>query len=585
METVPLFDISAIYDDMHNQFPMYKNRPIIGLTGNFHDNECTLAEGYYLSVLKAGGIPLILPPLDDTDSLMNMLQTIDGLLLTGGSDINPLFLHEEPIKELHSINPRRDKQELLLTRLAADRQIPILGICRGMQVMNFALDGTLYQDIYSQRKEACIKHSQDLERAYPSHTVHIEKNSLLFDLMGTETLPVNSFHHQAVKDVAPGFRATAIAPDGIIEAMESTECKAMLGIQWHPECFILNGDKCMMPIFNWLIQEASVFKQAKHIHDRIITLDSHCDTPMFFDQHIQFHTRDKRILVDLHKMTEGRQDAVIMVAYLKQLERDDAALLEATAKANRILSEIEEMVEKNKQFVEIAYKPEDILRLKLAGKKAIMLGIENGYAVGKDLRNVERFRNRGVVYMTLCHNGNNDICGSAKGNPDDLGVSPFGESVIHEMNRVGMMVDVSHAGRHTFYDALDISSKPIVASHSSVRDLCNHPRNLDDDQMRALARKGGVAQVTLYNGFLRADGQATIMDAVHHLNHMISVMGIEHVGIGTDFDGDGGITGCACSSELINFTKKLLKERFTEDDLRLIWGGNFLRVMKEVQNV
>ena len=296
-------------------------------------------------------------------------------------------------------------------------------------------------------------------------------------------------------------------------------------------------------------------------------------------------SRDKRILVDLHKMTEGKQDAVIMVAYLKQLERDDASLLEATAKANRILTEIEEMAAKNKDYVEIAYTPEDILRLKMAGKKAIMLGIENGYAVGKDIRNVERFRKRGVVYMTLCHNGNNDICGSAKDNPEDLGVSAFGESVIHEMNRVGMMVDISHTGRHTFYDALEISSKPIVASHSSVRDLCNHPRNLDDEQMRALARKGGVAQVTLYNGFLRADGQATIMDAVHHLNHMISVMGIEHVGIGTDFDGDGGITGCACSSELINFTKKLLKERFTEDDLRLIWGGNFLRVMKEVQDV
>lgn len=585
METVRHFDISAIYDELHNHFPTYKNKPVIGLTGNYHDNECALAEGYYLSILKAGGIPLILPPVDDTDTLLNTLDTIDGLLLTGGSDINPLFLHEEPVKELHSINPHRDQQELLLTRLAADRQIPILGICRGMQVMNFALDGTLYQDIHSQRKEACIKHSQDLERPYPSHTVRIQKDSLLYNLMGTETLPVNSFHHQAVKDVAPGFRATAIAPDGIIEAMESTECKAMMGVQWHPECFILNGNRCMMPIFNWLIQEASTYKEAKRIHNRIITLDSHCDTPMFFDQNIQFHTRDKRILVDLHKMTEGKQDAVIMVAYLKQLERDDASLLEATAKANRILTEIEEMAAKNKDYVEIAYTPEDILRLKMAGKKAIMLGIENGYAVGKDIRNVERFRKRGVVYMTLCHNGNNDICGSAKDNPEDLGVSAFGESVIHEMNRVGMMVDISHTGRHTFYDALEISSKPIVASHSSVRDLCNHPRNLDDEQMRALARKGGVAQVTLYNGFLRADGQATIMDAVHHLNHMISVMGIEHVGIGTDFDGDGGITGCACSSELINFTKKLLKERFTEDDLRLIWGGNFLRVMKEVQDV
>jgi microsomal dipeptidase-like Zn-dependent dipeptidase len=214
-----------------------------------------------------------------------------------------------------------------------------------------------------------------------------------------------------------------------------------------------------------------------------------------------------------------------------------------------------------------------------------MLGIENGYAIGKEISHVERFRQRGVVYMTLCHNGNNDICGSARYNDEGLGVSEFGAQVIREMNRVGMMVDISHAGEQTFYDALDISQKPIVASHSSARALCNHPRNLTDDQLRALAMKGGVAQVTLYHGFLRENGTATIQDAIQHLNHMVKVMGIEHVGIGTDFDGDGGICGCASASELINVTRCLLKERYSEEDIRRIWGGNFLRVMEEVQRI
>ena len=339
------------------------------------------------------------------------------------------------------------------------------------------------------------------------------------------------------------------------------------------------------PDIQGLAREAALFKEAKSLHNRILTLDSHCDTPMFFDQQINFASRDPKILVDLHKMTEGHLDATIMVAYLEQQGLTDEDLLSATAKADRILNEIEAMVTKSDQFVNIAYTPTDLYRLKAEEKKAIMLGIENGYAIGKDLQNVERFRNRGVVYMTLCHNGNNQLCGSAKDNKEGLGVNAFGEQVIHEMNRVGMMVDISHAGIQTFYDALDISAKPIVASHSSSRALCNHPRNLTDDQLRALAAKGGVAQVTLYNGFLKEEGQATLQDAINHLNHMVDVMGIEHVGIGTDFDGDGGIIGCASASELINFTRCLLKERYSEEDIRRIWGGNFLRVMEEVQKV
>ena len=585
MKTIPAFDIQADYDRIHRTFPGYKTAPVIGLTGNFQDGNCTLAEGYYQSILKAGGVPFIIPCYDDTDALANTLDRIDGILLTGGADINPLFLGEEPVKELHGINPRRDRQELLLTQLAADRQIPILGICRGIQTLNAAFGGPLYQDIHSQMEGTRIKHSQELDRSYASHTVNIEKDTLLHKLFDTDTIAVNSFHHQAVKEPAPGFRVCARATDGVIEAMESTEHKSMIGVQWHPECFILKGDECMMPLFHWLIREAASFKEAKRLHSRILTLDSHCDTPMFFDQQIDFASRDPKILVDLHKMTEGHLDATIMVAYLKQLELTDEALLAATAKADRILNEIEAMVAKSCSYVDIAYTPADLYRLKTEGKKAIMLGIENGYAIGNDLRNIERFRKRGVVYMTLCHNGNNQLCGSARYNEEGLGVNAFGEQVIREMNRVGMMVDISHAGEQTFYDALAISSKPIVASHSSARALCNHPRNLTDDQLKALAAKGGVAQVTLYSGFLKEEGMASIQDAINHLNHMVNIMGIEHVGIGTDFDGDGGITGCASASELINFTRCLLKERYSEEDIRRIWGGNFLRVMEEVQKV
>ena len=152
------------------------------------------------------------------------------------------------------------------------------------------------------------------------------------------------------------------------------------------------------------------------------------------------------------------------------------------------------------------------------------------------------------------------------------------------MNRLGIMVDLSHAGEKSFYDALELSKTPIVCSHSSCRALCDHPRNLTDDQMRALAQKGGVMQVTLYHGFLVKDGEATLDDAMRHLDHAIEVMGIDHVGLGTDFDGDGGIRGLASSAELLNYTRELLKRKYSEADIQKLWGGNFLRVMREVQN-
>ncbi|MBQ1178859.1 MAG: membrane dipeptidase [Bacteroidaceae bacterium] len=576
------FDIEEEYAKLHSSFPIYKHRPIIGITGNYDSGKCTLLEGYYRSVLEAGGTPLIVPSFDDTDAMVSVLDNVDALILSGGGDINPLYLGEEPIPELSSINPARDWQELMLVRLAANRQIPILGICRGIQVMTAALGGKLYQDIYRQAG-ATLKHSQDTDRHIATHSVRIASSSKLAKIFGSTNLHVNSFHHQAVQEAAPGFAVTAVSPDGLIEAVESTQCKSMIGVQWHPECMILGGDRSMMPLFEWVVGEARSFAQAREWHRQALSLDTHCDTPMKFDQKIRFDKRDPRILVDLHKMTEGHLDATIMVAYLRQMERDKASLDAAFAKADRLLNEIEEMVAHSAESVGIAYTPDDLYRLKREGRRALMLGIENGYAIGDDPTRIEYFRRRGVVYMTLCHNGDNDLCDSARGNAEHGGLSALGRKVISEMNRVGMMVDLSHAAESSFYQAIEASSTPIVCSHSSARALCDHPRNLTDDQLRALAASGGVVQTCLYDGFLRKEGGATIDDAIRHIRHMVDVAGIDHVGIGTDFDGDGGIIGCADASEVINLTRRLQAEGFSDPDIEKLWGGNFLRVMRLVQ--
>lgn len=578
------FNIEEQYVALHSTFPAYKQRPIIGITGNYDAGKCTLLEGYYRSVLEAGGTPLVIPAFDDTDALISLLSRVDAIILSGGGDINPLYLDEEPLRELSSVNPARDAQELLLVRLAANRQIPILGICRGIQVMTAALGGKLYQDIYKET-QATLKHSQETERHVATHSVRVASASLLSKLFGRTNLHVNSFHHQAIKEPAPGFAVTALSPDGLIEAIESTEHKSMIGVQWHPECMILGGDRSMMPLFEWLVGEAHSYAEARSLHNRILTLDTHCDTPMKFEKQIAFHSRDPRILVDLHKMTEGALDATIMVAYLKQMERDKSSLEEAFVKADNIITEIERMVAHNAQSLAIAYTPDDLYRLKSEGKRALMLGIENGYAIGDNPERIEYFRRRGVIYMTLCHNGDNDLCDSARGKAEHGGLSELGRTSIREMNRVGMMIDLSHAAESSFYQAIEASATPIVCSHSSSRALCDHPRNLTDNQLKALAASGGVVQTCLYDGFLRKEGGATLDDVVRHIVHMVEVAGIDHVGIGTDFDGDGGVVGCADASELINLTRKLCAQGFRHQDIEKLWGGNFIRVMREVQQM
>ena len=223
-------------------------KPIIGITGNFGDNTCQLSKAYYQSVLETGGSPLIIPPYVDSASLQSALSQVDAIILSGGGDLNPLLIGEEPIPQLHSVNAERDQAELNLIDQALRMQIPVLGICRGIQMLVAAMGGELYQDLPAQYHDApLVKHSQDLARHCASHTVEVEAGTILHSIFNTQAsaepvqLHVNSFHHQAVKATGPRLRVSARSADGVIEAVESTTYKSILGVQWHPEAFIASG--------------------------------------------------------------------------------------------------------------------------------------------------------------------------------------------------------------------------------------------------------------------------------------------------------------------------------------------------------
>lgn len=577
--------------DVYGSFPEGKRRPVIGISANYDwDNGmATLGRHYYEQVVRAGGVPVLIPAVADKDVIASTLESIDGLILSGGADLNPLWAGEEPSPRLHHINRTRDLPELLLVRMAFNKQIPMLGICRGIQTMAVALGGEVEQDISA---GATIQHSQDADRNEQTHSVRLEEGSLVRALYNKETIHVNSFHHQAVRATGEKFRPTAWAPDGTIEAMESTEEKALMGVQWHPECLEDDG----LPLFRWIVGEAETFRKAKELHSRFITLDSHCDTPMFFHEDADFSRRDDKVLVDLHKMADGRQDVVTMVAYLPQpkepkgvitgeeelmtspLYGEKDVMVRPHEYADKIFDHINEIIAREPDHIALARCREDILKNKVMGRKSVMIGIENGLAVEKDLDLVNHFADRGIVYITLCHNGDNQICDSARRSNNTWGgVSDFGRQVIERMNECGVTVDMSHAAESSFYDALEISRRPIVCSHSNCKALCDSPRNLTDDQLKALARKDGVCQITLYPGFLRTEGEASILDAMEHLDHAIRIMGVEHVGLGSDFDGDGGVRGLANSSEMIQFTRQLLKRRYSDEEIEMIWGGNWIK--------
>ena len=382
--------------------------------------------------------------------------------------------------------------------------------------------------------------------------------------------------------------------------------------------------------------EEALIKRALEIHDRVLTVDTHADTPLRmiqpgFDMSVRHNPNETGSKFDYPRMIEGGLDAVFFAAFVAQDIRDDANNERAKNLAIQMIDAVVESTEKNSNNVGLALDPDDAYELEKANKRAIYIGIENGYPIGGDLSNVEAFFNKGVRYITLVHSSNNDLADSAtdqKG-PEHQGLSKFGEEVVIEMNRLGMMVDVSHASDDVFYDAISISKAPIIATHSNARSVTDHNRNMTDEMLELIAKNNGVVQLTMLSSYLRDEPEnlereealallragmkptdemtpdersemrqaigeinekfptplATTVDVVNHIDHIVKVAGIDHVGIGCDFDGGGGIQDVFDVSEVMNITIELVRRGYSETDIEKIWGKNLIRVFKDVQAV
>lgn len=371
-------------------------------------------------------------------------------------------------------------------------------------------------------------------------------------------------------------------------------------------------------------------QKAKKIHENILTIDSHNDTPLRmvrpgFDWSVRHDPKADRSRVDLVRMREGGLDGAFFAVFVGQGSRTPEGNAEAKQKALVIFDTLLNAIHRYPDRIGLALTPGDAYQLHKEGKRIAFIGIENGYPIGDNIGMIHTLYDKGARYITLVHTRNNDICDSSTDTLVFGGLSEFGNLVVEEMNRLGMMIDVSHASDSSFYDILRITSSPVIASHSCARALCDNPRNLDDDMLRALAANRGVIQMCILSDYVKAPTPdperdsardallekfrnfddlsdeemkqarrewyaledqyprelATVSDVVDHIDHIVVVAGIDHVGIGTDFDGGGGVTGCYDVSEMGNITLELVKRGYTKEDIRKIWSGNLMRVMNE----
>ena len=405
------------------------------------------------------------------------------------------------------------------------------------------------------------------------------------------------------------------------------------------------GLGALLLIFGFLIiscssqqKETDLATQVSTLHDKVLTVDTHADTPSRLlredwdigERHESTGRRASKI--DLPRMAEGGLDAEFFAVFVGQGARTPEGYAAAKDRAYRMLDAIHKMCEDYPELVALATTPEDAYRIENEGKRAAFIGMENGYPIGRDLSLIEKYYDRGVRYITLCHSADNDICDSStdRGGPEDNGLSEFGKEVVAECNRLGIMVDVSHVSEESFFDIVETTKAPIIASHSSVRALCDHPRNLTDEQLKTLAKNGGVTQICFVSSFVKEqppnperdaalevlrekygsrrniqdeaakakvmeeyqeiyekypDERTTLQELVDHIDHVVELIGVDHVGIGTDFDGGGGVEGCNDVSEMPNITEELLKRGYSEEDIRKIWGGNIMRVFSRVIEV
>ena len=552
----------------------------IGISSGWWEEAHRLVPAYVQCIVDAGATPVVFPVTDNEQILNNLLDMVDGLLLTGGGDIDPKYWGEELMPQSGKPCALRDEFDLALVRLARQRCMPVLGICRGMQAMNIEFGGDIYQDIYTQieNSEALLAHSQgDQPRSEVAHEVELAPGSLIAKVMGKRVVGVNTFHHQSLRKIAPSCRAVGFAPDSIVEAIEVPGYK-MIGVQWHPENLYKEYPE-QKALFDWLMEEAEVYGRARKFHRMSPVVDTHTDTPMVWTESTDLGVRQdaEEVKVDFVKMKDGDVACTFMVAYLPQVELDDVDYKQKAQEAHDVAVETF-----NRLREQVDRYPEKVkFNTQLSGLEAqsvnVCFGLENGFALAGDIGNVQKFYDMGVRYITLCHNGDNDLCDSARGKGTHGGLSDFGREVIREMNRLGMMVDVSHAADSTIEQAIEFSNQPIIATHTSAKALCDHPRNMSDELIVKLAQSGGRIHVCLYNYFLAKDGRADINTICDHIDHIVKLVGSESVGIGSDFDGGGGVVGCNDSSELINITMELIRRGYSDDDIKNIMGVGFVK--------
>jgi membrane dipeptidase len=386
--------------------------------------------------------------------------------------------------------------------------------------------------------------------------------------------------------------------------------------------------------------EADLEARARRIHEAVLTIDSHDDIEFdFATDSVDPLDADRQ--VNLQKMRAGGLDAGFFIVYVGQTSRTPEGYREAREGAITKFDAIHRMAETMyPDRIEIAYTADDVERINASGKLVAAIGIENGFVIGRDLALLSEYYRRGARYMTLAHNGHNDIADSAQPQerlgdvPEEHdGLSAFGERVVAEMNRLGMMVDISHISKDAALDAIHVSRAPVIASHSATYAVQAHPRNLDDETLLALRDNGGVVQIVAYPGFLKAEPPekaqeledlrymrgftyrttadsletmssqdkfeyergimmlevkyppANVADLVNHIDHAVQLIGIDHVGISSDFDGGGGIHGWDDASESPNVTLELVRRGYTEEEIAKLWGGNLLRVWRDVERV
>ena len=372
------------------------------------------------------------------------------------------------------------------------------------------------------------------------------------------------------------------------------------------------------------------------VHQNVITLDTHVDIPLTYMTPEMDPGTDTTAQVDLNKMVAGGLDAAFFIIYIPQTDIRDANYADARKIAETRYAAIAKLVKTYPDRIELARTADDVRRIHKSGKRAALIGMENAFPLGASVADVPMWAKRGVRYVGLTHFGHNQFGDSSNPNKDDGqtedmhgGLSPLGKDLIVALNKAGIMVDVSHTGVKTMMQAAELSSVPVIASHSGVKAVADNARNLDDDQLRILAKTGGVAQMVALSSYVKTlnDEQtayidkvrkemgvetraarsnmsdedkviyrkklekiydfapkASVSDFVDHIDHAVKIAGIDHVGIASDFDGGGGIVGWQDASETLNVTKELVKRGYSKADIEKIWSGNLLRVLQAVED-